>query len=86
VLNGSFTLAQFPLPTVELACEKSGGRGLLSKSRLIEEHGPDIVLPDLRTVIVRCDRAGSMPDLCEAYYVALKPQCSQGNSAEPASR
>jgi hypothetical protein len=58
---------------VELACEKCGRRGRLSKARLIEEHGPDVALPDLRTIIARCDRAGSMSDPCGAYYVALKP-------------
>jgi hypothetical protein len=69
--NGSFTLAQFPLDMVELACDKCGRRGRLSKARLIEEHGPDIALPDLRTMIAQCDRAGSMSDPCGAYYVAL---------------
>ena len=71
--NGSLSLAEFPFERVELACDKCGRRGRLSKARLIEEHGPDISLPDLRTLIARCDRAGSMSDPCGAYYVALKP-------------
>lgn len=60
--SGAYTLAQFPLEMVELACEKCGRRGRLSKARLIEEHGPDIALPDLRTILARCERAGSMSD------------------------
>ena len=71
--SGAYTLAQFPLEMVELACEKCGRRGRLSKARLIEEHGPDIALPDLRTILARCERAGSMSDPCGAYYVALDP-------------
>jgi hypothetical protein len=40
--RGSFTLSQFPLGIVELACEKCG----TSRS------------PDLRTMIARCESAG----------------------------
>jgi hypothetical protein len=71
--NGSLSLAQFPLQMVELACDKCGRRGRLSKARLIEAYGADVALPDLRTVIARCDRAGSMSDPCGAIYVALDP-------------
>jgi hypothetical protein len=70
---GSFTLAQFPLDMVEFACEKCGRRGRLLKAKLIEAYGGDFALPDLRTAIVRCDRAESVSDPCGAYYVALKP-------------
>lgn len=71
--TGSYTLAQFPLEMIELACDKCGRRGRLSKAKLIEAYGPDIALPDLRAIIARCDRAQSMNDPCAAYYVALKP-------------
>ena len=71
--SGSFSLAQFPLEMVELACEKCGRRGRLQKAKLVEAYGPEIALPDLRTLIARCDRAGSMSNPCGAYYVALKP-------------
>jgi hypothetical protein len=71
--NGSLSLAQFPLPTVELACEKCGRRGRLLKAKLIEAYGADVALPDLRTLIARCDRAGNMSDPCGAHYVALDP-------------
>ena len=71
--TGSFTLRQFPHEMVELACDKCGRRGRLLKSKLIEAYGPDITLPDLRTMITRRDRAGSMSDGCGTYYVALVP-------------
>jgi hypothetical protein len=57
---------------VELTCDKCGRRGRLLKTKLVEAYGPEIALPDLRTIIARCDRAGSMSDPCGAYYVALK--------------
>lgn len=71
--NGSICLSEFPLDMVELACAKCGRRGRLLKAKLIETYGSDIALPDLRTMIARCDRAGSMLDACGAYYVALVP-------------
>jgi hypothetical protein len=71
---GSYTLGQFPHEMVELACEKCGRRGRLLKSKLIEAYGPKMALPDLRTLIARCDRAGCMSDPCGAYFVALVPK------------
>jgi hypothetical protein len=68
-----FTLAQFPLEMVELACEKCGRRGRLLRTKLVEAYGADVALTDLRTLIARCDRAASTSDPCGAYYVALKP-------------
>ena len=45
MLNGSYTLAQFPLPTIELACEKCGRRGRLLKPKLIEAYRVDVADP-----------------------------------------
>jgi hypothetical protein len=44
----------------------------LLKAKLIEAYGSEIALPDLRTMIARCDGAANMLDACGAYYVALK--------------
>jgi hypothetical protein len=71
VTTGTFSLAEFPLDMVEMACDKCGRRGRLSKARLLEEYGADLALPGLRTMIARCDRAGRMSDPCGAYSVAL---------------
>jgi hypothetical protein len=77
--NGSYSLAEFPLNMVELACDKCGRHGRLRKARLIEQYGPDIPLPDLRVAIAKCERAGKMSDGCGVYYVALaaarRPDC-----------
>jgi hypothetical protein len=43
----------------------------LLKSKLVEAYGADVALPDLRTMIARCDRATSMSDPCAVFYVAL---------------
>ena len=67
----TFTPSEYPLEMVELACDKCGRRGRLLKAKLIEEYGPEVALPDLRTLVAKCDRAGSMSDPCGAYYVAL---------------
>jgi hypothetical protein len=72
--TGSFTLRQFPHEMVELGCDKCGRRGRLLKSKLIEAHGPNVALPDLRTLVARCNRAGSVSDPCGAFYVALVPK------------
>lgn len=57
---------------VELACEKCGRHGRLRKARLIEQHGPDIQVADLREKLAKpCERIGSMRDPCGAYYVGL---------------
>jgi hypothetical protein len=72
VPNGSLSLSQFPHEMVELVCDKCRRRGRLLKAKLTGAYGADIALPDLRTVIARCDRAASMSDPCGVYYVALK--------------
>jgi hypothetical protein len=72
--NGSLSISDFPLDMVELACDKCRRRGRLSKAKLVEEYGPDVALPDLRTLVARCDRAGSVSDPCGAFYVALVPK------------
>jgi len=71
---GSFALGHFPLEMVEFACERCERRGRLLKTKLIEVHGPDISLPDLRTAIARCDRAKNTSDPCGAHFVVLVPQ------------
>ena len=69
---GLLTLAEFPREVVEIACLSCRRRGQLLKAKLIEAYGADVLLPDLRRIIARCDRANSMPEQCGAYYVALK--------------
>lgn len=70
--DGSYRLHEFPLPMVELGCDKCGRSGRLRKDRLIEEFGADASLPDLRMKLAKCERANSMTDPCRVYYVAWR--------------
>jgi len=48
-----YTLADYPHDMVAIECAKCGRHGRLRASRLIEEHGPDIKLPDLLRAIAQ---------------------------------
>jgi len=67
----TLTLADYPRATVLIACLKCGREGLLSKARLIAEHGPDVSLPELRHILAACPRRGQMHDPCEAVFPDL---------------
>jgi hypothetical protein len=71
--SGALLLSDYPTEYVNLACSKCERRGRLRKDPLIEEHGPDIALPDLLADLAKCARRGSFCDACGAYYPALKP-------------
>jgi hypothetical protein len=65
------SLREFPHDLVRVACEKCGRSGQLRKDRLIEVHGADITMPDLRHLIADCPRRLSMIDPCGIYYPDL---------------
>ena len=44
-------LRDYPLPTVNLSCTKCDRRGRYAKAKLIERHGPDVALQDLRLML-----------------------------------
>jgi hypothetical protein len=67
----TLTLADYPRATVHIKCAKCGREGLLSKARLIAEHGADMSLPELRHVLAACPRRGQMHDPCEAVFPDL---------------
>jgi hypothetical protein len=74
--RGSYSLREFDVVYVDLACTKCERRGRLLRDKLIAQYGADIVLPDLRERLARaskCERVGKMHDPCGAYYPALKP-------------
>ena len=62
-------LKDFPHDLVRVACDKCGRRGQIRKDKLIEEHGRDIVMPDLRHRIAQCPRRHNMSDPCGIYYL-----------------
>ena len=62
------TLADYPHETVEIECAKCGRHGRLRTARLLEQHGPDIQLPNLLREIAQCPKRGNMNDDCRAQY------------------
>ena len=72
--SGSLSLRDHPGETVRLVCERCGRRGQYRKTTLMERHGPDVPLPDLRVEIARCEREGRMHDACGVHYVGLTPE------------
>jgi hypothetical protein len=69
----TLTLGAYPHRMVRLACTKCERRGQYKRDRLIAEHGADILLPDLRHVLARCERRGKLGDACGVYYSDLIP-------------
>ena len=47
----TLTLADYPRATVHIKCDKCGREALLSKARLIAEHGPNFSLLELRHIL-----------------------------------
>jgi hypothetical protein len=72
--NGSLSLAEYPAPTMRLACRRCERRGRYRVERLIAEHGRDVALPDLRNALaVGCPLVGHRATPCGVYYVDLVP-------------
>jgi hypothetical protein len=70
---GTRTLADYPLRLVRLACTKCSRCGQYKRDRLIAKHGADILFPDLRHVLARCERRTKLGDACGVYYPHLVP-------------
>jgi hypothetical protein len=61
--GGAVTLGEVAgrLAMLEIACSRCERRGRLSVARLIEQHGADAQLPDLRAVLAGdCPRVASV--------------------------
>jgi hypothetical protein len=69
--HSALTLVNYPRATVHIRCLKCGREGLLSKARLIAEHGPDISLPELRLVLGGCQHRDPIRDPCGAVFPDL---------------
>jgi hypothetical protein len=48
-----------PGDMVRLGCDRCGRSGRYRKQTLIAQYGPDILLPDLRHEIAKCERRGA---------------------------
>ncbi len=68
---GALTLAQYPADMVRLACTRCQRRGQYRKASLIERHGGDTSLPDLRLAIARCPAANALGTACGVYFLDL---------------
>lgn len=68
---GALTIAQYPADMVRLACTRCQRRGQYRKASLIERHGGDTSLPDLRLAVARCPHAGALGTACGVYFVDL---------------
>jgi len=68
------TLADFLHPMVRLACSRCSRRGQYRKTTLIELHGGETTIPDLRHLVARCEHNGKLGDACGVYYADLAPK------------
>ena len=76
--NGSVQLADITeeLTMLEIACSRCERRGRLAVAQLIQQHGADMELPDLRQILPSdCPRgaAASVSAQCDIYYPQLRP-------------
>ena len=67
--RGSWLLGEFPLPLVRVKCDKCGRVGQYHTAKLIEQHGADMVMPELRHIIAKCPRRHTMNDPCMIVFV-----------------
>ena len=55
----------YPKAMVRVICSRCDRKGQYRKETLLVLHGPDVTLPDLRHLIVKCERHGKHGDTCE---------------------
>jgi hypothetical protein len=60
--HGAWTLGEWPLPLVRVSCAKCGRSGQYHTAKLIERHGADMVMPELRHVLAQCPRRENWSD------------------------
>lgn len=67
--NGAYTLGDVRAPRIVIECDLCQRRGDWSTQRLLETHGPDISMPDLKFELITCkniDTSNLTP--CKAEY------------------
>jgi hypothetical protein len=72
--GGAVTLGELAdrLPMLEVACSRCERRGRLNVAKLIERHGPDTRLPDLREILAGdCPRSSAVAihERCGVHYL-----------------
>jgi hypothetical protein len=68
--DGSLTLSDIREPTLAIGCERCGRHGRYNVARLIEKHGADMKLLDLRANLANCPKtqAVSVYDRCKVRF------------------
>ena len=69
VTRGAWILGEWPLPLVRIKCEKCQRVGQYHTAKLIEKHGADMNMPELRHVLAQCSRRYTMNDPCQVVFV-----------------
>jgi hypothetical protein len=64
-------LQDYPFATVRLACDRCERQERYHKGRLLEEHGPDLTMQDLRPLIAVCDHRLRSGQTCGFFYPDL---------------
>ena len=72
-MSDSQYIRNFPTDPIEIECKKCGRRRRYRKAALIENHGNDVVLPDLLALISGdCEIRGGLGNRgCGAIYPTL---------------
>lgn len=66
--RGSWLLGEWPLPLVRVMCDKCGRAGQYRTEKLIDQHGADMTMPDLRHVLAQCTRRNNHSDPCMVVF------------------
>ena len=64
-------LLDYPFTTVRLACDKCDRQERFSKDKLVAAHGADIVMLELRPLILQCDRRHGPGRSCGVFFPDL---------------
>ena len=75
-MNGAYTLADVAARAsmLDVGCRRCDRRGRLNVDRLIEAHGPDARLPDLKAALAgNCPKRQrqAVSDSCGVFYPGL---------------
>lgn len=65
--GGAVQLRDIRKPQVIVRCDACGRCGVYSTAKLIEEHGPDAKMPDLKWELTKCKKT-AYNDHCRAYF------------------
>lgn len=67
--NGAYDLGDVRAARIVLECAACDRRGEYSTQRLLQQHGPDIGMPELKSKLVTCPNRERDPNQpCQAHY------------------